>query len=70
MNKKGKQYIILKTRAKESILNQLIYMKDEKDENIFTPFNYEIINEKTKENKTSTLFIIMNNIMKANIKKL
>lgn len=43
-------------------------MKDENDENICTLFNFETIIEKTKEKKASTLFIIMNNIMKPTIK--
>ena len=58
----------MKNRARDSVLSQLIDMKDDNGETICKPFNYESINNKTKEKKVSTLFIIMNKIMINNIK--
>ena len=58
----------MKNRARESVLSQLINMKDDNGETICKLFHYESINNKTKEKKVSTLFIIMNKIMINNIK--
>ena len=66
--KKGKIYINMKNRAKESILTQLLNMKDDNNEVICTPYKYESINNKNKDKINSTLFIIMNKIMISNIK--
>lgn len=52
--KKGKMYINMKNRSKESVLTQLINMKDDNNEEICTPFKYESINNKNKEKIIST----------------
>ena len=58
---------ILKNRAKESIINQLINLKDCNDESICSPYTYEIVSKKTGEKKISTLYIISNKIMIKNL---
>ena len=57
--KKVKLSTIFKNRAKQSIISQIINLKDDDDESICTSYTYEIMNNKTKEKKIETLFLIL-----------
>ena len=65
--KTAKLSTILKNRAKETIISQLINLKDTNDESICSAYTYEIISKKNGEKKLSTLYIISNKVMIKNL---
>lgn len=65
--KKVKLSTIFKNRAKQSIISQIINLKDDDDESICTSYTYEIMNNKTKEKKIETLFLILTRNMVDNL---